>query len=301
MQMTRRDLFSGVLVTLVWGCNFSVIEWGLQSVDPYLMTVLRFLFCAIPLIFFMPRPEGISYRTLVLYGTLFGAGLWWVVNFAIHNGLSAGMSSVFLQFSAFFTMLLSTLLLREPMNGVHMAGIVIASTGLAILLLFTDDPSTIAGVGLVLLAALAWSLCNLLIKIKRPKAMLAFMVWTSAFAVPVMAALTIAIEGWQPVRDLKDAMTWQAGVSILFQSYVTTIAGYAIWNSLMKKYPAAEVAPLSLLVPVTGMLASAFFFEEVLAVHQVVAILIVLSGVGVFLNAGRLLCLLEKRLGLAGK
>ncbi|QXI36979.1 EamA family transporter [Pseudomonas xantholysinigenes] len=284
MSMSRRDLFAGVLVTVLWGCNFSVIELGLKTLDPYLLTLLRFTFCAVPLVFFIKRPVGVSLVVLAGYGAMFGAGLWWTVNFAMYNGLSPGMSSVFLQFSAFFTIGCSALFLGERINVVHLGGMVFAVAGL-LLMLLGSEPSTSYGILLVLLAALAWSLCNLLVKVKRPAQMMAFIIWSSLFSVPVILLLTLVTQGVAPFASLGRGLAWEALFSIAFQSYVTTLLGYLVWNNLMKKYPATHVAPLSLLVPVSGLLASYLLHEEVLSVAQCVAIGLVLVGIAIFLNA----------------
>ena len=155
MKLKKIDLLAGVLVTVIWGCNFSVIGLGLKSLDPFLLTLLRFFLCAIPLALFIKKPPNIGYRTLALYGVLFGAGLWWVVNFAMYNGLSPGMSSVFLQFSAFFTIVLSSLFLKERINAVHGAGMLFAGAGLLMMLYLAEQSSTTTGILLVLLAALS--------------------------------------------------------------------------------------------------------------------------------------------------
>ncbi len=285
--MSKLDLVSGVLVTILWGCNFTVIEWGLRSLDPYLLTLLRFTFCAIPLVFFVRRPTGVSLGVLAVYGVLFGAGLWWVVNLAIYQGLSPGMSSVFLQFSAFFTIVLSNVFLREPISVTHLCGMSFAAAGLFLLLLLSDQPSTVSGILLVLLAALAWSLCNLLVKLKRPVEMMAFIIWSSLFSIPALFALTLASRGWSAFEGLADGIAWEAMVSVLFQSYITTLLGYLVWNNLMKKYPAAQVAPLSLLVPVSGLVASCLLLGERLSAIQAMAIALVLLGIVIFLNARR--------------
>lgn len=76
MKISNKDLLSGLLVTMIWGCNFSIIELGLRTLDPFLLTLLRFTFCAVPAILFIKKPAGISCTVLLLYGTLFGSGLW---------------------------------------------------------------------------------------------------------------------------------------------------------------------------------------------------------------------------------
>ncbi|MGE8399332.1 MAG: EamA family transporter [Burkholderiales bacterium] len=288
MKMSKRDLVAGVLVTVLWGCNFSVIELGLRSLDPYLLTLLRFVFCAMPLVFFVKRPAGISYGVLALYGVTFGAGLWWVVNFAMYQGLSPGMSSVFLQFSAFFTILLSSLLLGERVSGIHLCGMASAACGLIMILALGGESSTVTGVLLVLIAALAWSLCNLVVKLKRPADMVAFIIWSSLFSVPAIFVLTVAANGWASFAVLAGGIAWEALFSVLFQSYITTILGYLVWNNLMKKYPAAQVAPLSLLVPISGLVASYLFLGEQMSIAKAIAIGFVLLGILIFVNAHNL-------------
>lgn len=277
------------------GANFSVIGLGLQSLSPFVLTLLRFTFCAVPLVFFIKRPPGISYGTLIAYGLLFGAGLWGVVNVAMHNGLSAGMSSVFLQFSAFFTILMSRWLLNEPINRVQAAGMVFCWVGLLIILQLSDEASTSVGILLVLLAAFSWSLCNLIIKVKKPEDMVAFIVWSSLFSIPVLLLMTYWFEGAAPLQNLITDLTWGAGFSIVFQCYITTIVGYRIWNNLMKKYPASMIAPLSLMVPVSGLLTAYLFFDEALGSRQAVAIALVFIGIALFVNSTSIATRLARR------
>jgi len=282
MKMSRRDLAVGLLVTVLWGANYGVIEVGLRQLDPCLMTLFRFTFCALPLVFFIRRPVGMSVATIAIYGVLFAVGIWWVVNLAMHQGLSPGMSSVFLQFSAFFTIILSAVFLGERITAAHVWGMVFAACGLGVMLLASSQSSTLSGVLLVLLAALAWALCNLLIKLKRPGEMTAFIVWSSLYSLPVIVLLTLATQGWNAFEALAHGLAWQTLLSVLFQSLVTTILGYRVWNNLMKKYPAAQVAPLSLLIPVTGLATSWLFFDEKMSTAQWLAICLILIGIMIF-------------------
>ncbi|WDU65406.1 EamA family transporter [Pseudomonas poae] len=285
MHLSKTDLLAGLGVTVIWGANFSVIGLGLQSLDPTLLTLLRFTFCAVPLVLFIPKPRGVSYATLAAYGVLFGAGLWGVVNVAMHNGLSAGMSSVFLQFSAFFTIIMSRLFLNEPISRIHGAGMLFSALGLFMILHLSDKPSTTLGILLVLVAALSWSLCNLIVKVNKPEDMVAFIVWSSLFSIPILLLMTLRFEGVGPLQRLVADLTWGAAFSIVFQCYITTLVGYRVWNNLMKKYPASIVAPLSLMVPVSGLLTSYVFLGEHLSLGQGVAIGLVFIGIAIFVNS----------------
>lgn len=284
----KMDLFFGCLVTVLWGANFAVIELGLRDLDPFVLTFLRFAFSALPLVFFLKRPAGIPLATLALYGVIFGAGLWWVVNFAMFNGLSAGLASVFLQFSAFFTIFLSCIFLKEKINNIHLTGMIISFTGLVMIIFFSGQQSTIQGIFLVILAAIAWAVCNIIVKTTRPVDMIAFIVWSSLFAAPAILVMTVWVKGWGVILSITQDITFGSAFSVLFQAYITTIVGYMIWNNLMKKYPATEVAPLSLLVPVSGIITSYLFLGERLSALQWISVIIVIAGICVFLNAGRI-------------
>ncbi len=294
MKLERYDLIVGILVTVMWGCNFVVIELGLQELDPFALTFLRFLFCAFPAIFFVKKPQGVSWSSMCLYGVIFGCGLWWTVNFAMYNGLSAGMASLFLQFSAFFTIALSYLLFKEKVNLIQSLGAVISFIGLSMVIFFTGEQSTLVGIVLVLLASVAWAVCNLIVKATRPKDMLAFIIWTSLFSAPAVLVMTLITKGFEPFANLDEIMNAKAWFSVLFQAYITTILGYMTWNNLMKKYPATSVAPLSLLVPISGIFSSWLFFSEVITFDKGISMFVVLVGLGVFINSARITAIFNK-------
>ncbi|EAV0571226.1 EamA family transporter [Salmonella enterica] len=291
----RLDLFVGFLVTVLWGANFAVIELGLRDLDPFILTFLRFTFCAFPLVFFIKKPEGISLISIALYGVIFGVGLWWVVNFAMFNGLSAGLSSVFLQFSAFFTIVLSCFFLGEKINKIHISGIVTAFVGLIMIIHFSEESSTIKGVFFVIIAAMSWAVCNIIVKLTRPANMIAFIVWSSLFSAPAVLIMTVYVKGWGGVLSIPDDITVGSSFSVLFQAYITTVVGYMIWNNLMKKYPATEVAPLSLFVPVSGVITSYLFLDERLSVQQLISVIAVITGIFIFLNSARIIKLMNSR------
>lgn len=282
------DIFIGFLVTVLWGANFVVIDVGLRDLDPFALTFLRFLFCAIPLCFFIKRPGEMSLLYISIYGVIFGVGLWWLVNYAMYNGLAAGVSSVFLQFSAFFTIILSAFIFGEKINRAHAVGMIVSFLGLVMMIISSDDGSTVYGIFLVILAALAWASCNMIVKMKKPSDMVGFIVWSSIFSAPSVLILTVVAKGWEPIITIKDNISFASAFSVLFQAYITTVIGYMIWNNLMKKYPATEIAPLSLFVPVSGLTASFFFLDEKLSVFQLIAVVIVCVGIFIFLNASRI-------------
>jgi uncharacterized membrane protein len=122
---------------------------------------------------------------------------------------------------------------------------------------------------------------------KKPGDMVGFIVWSSLFSIPAILVLTLLTKGTEPFDHFYEKVTWGASFSILFQAYVTTILGYGVWNNLMKKYPAPMVAPLSLIVPTSGLLMSFIFFGETLSALQALALGFVFLGLGIFITSSK--------------
>jgi len=292
--MKVRHLLLAISITAIWGVNFSVIKLGLTTVDPLMLAGIRFTLCALPAIFFIPRPD-VQWRYIIGYGLVFGIGLWGVVNLGIKSGLSAGIASLVLQFSAFFTILLGSWIFKEAISRYQYAGMALALCGLLSIISIVDGTVTMAGLSLVLLGAVAWSAANVIIKKARTTQVFAFLVWSSAFSPIPLFALDYAVNGSTGYSALLDQLDYRAVLSILFQVYPNTLLGYWVWNSLLKRYPVSTVAPLSLLVPVFGLLGSVMIFNENLSASKIIAVALIVSGLGIGLFGQRIFSALLKR------
>ncbi len=285
--MKVHHLLLAILITAIWGVNFSVIKLGLTAVDPFVLAGIRFTLCALPAIFFIRKPDA-QWRYMIGYGLVFGIGLWGIVNLGIKTGLSAGIASLVLQFSAFFTILLGSWVFKETVTRYQLAGIVIALGGLLSIIFIVDGSVTATGLVLVLFGAVAWSVANVINKKAKTKQVFAFLVWSSAFSPIPLFLLDYAVNGTAGYTALVNQLDYRAVLSILFQVYPNTLFGYWIWNSLLKQYPVSTVAPLSLLVPIFGMLGSVVIFQETLSLIKIVAVILIVAGLVVGLYGQRI-------------
>lgn len=292
--MKLSHLLLAILITAIWGINFSVIKIGLSSVDPFILAGIRFTLCALPALFFIKKPD-VPWRYIIGYGLVFGIGLWGLVNLGIKAGLSAGIASLLLQFSAFFTILLGSVVFKESLTRYQIAGFALACTGLLSIVFITDGSVTFTGTLLVMAGAIAWSIANIIIKRSATKQIFAFLVWSSAFSPLPLFLLDWLVNGSNGYTALVSHVDYRAVLSILFQVYPNTLFGYWVWNSLLKQYPISTVAPLSLLVPVFGILGSMAIFGEAISSLKILALLLIISGLVVGLYGYRLRCLLPKK------
>lgn len=275
--MRNRDLLVAVLVMAVWGLNFSVIKLGVGEADPILVTALRFTFATLPAVFFVKRPD-VKWRYLISYGLIFGLGVWGMATWSIDAGLSAGMSSVLLQLNVFITIFLGYLFLNEPLSKVKLLGCLLAISGLVLSLSVTDGTVSLTGVILILIAALCWSLTSIIVKKAEIKEVFAFTVWAMIFAPVPLFLIAFYRSGTEHI--LNTLQTWNSPLafSILFQAYPVTLLGYWIWNRILSKYPISTVAPLTLLVPIFGLLGGAIFYQEQVESTKIVSCLLIIAG-----------------------
>lgn len=166
-----------------------------------------------------------------------------------------------------------------------MAAFALAIAGMGVIALHNGQGTTILGVVLVLLAALGWALGN---QAGREAAregsrvnMLAYVVWAAMFAVPPLLILSLLTEGPTAIADGLRHATLTTWAAVLWQSVGNTMFGYACWAWLLSRYPAATVAPLSLLVPIFGFAASATLLGEPLPPWKIGATLLIMAGLAV--------------------
>ena len=285
--LSLRHFLLALAVVSVWGTNFVVIKLALGHLPPLLFASLRFSLALVPAMFFLPRP-AVRWQNLALYGVLIGVGQFGLLYVAMNGYISPGIASLVIQSQAFFTIGLSMRLTGERVRVFQWFALLLAAGGIAIIVLHTDGTTTVAGLVMILLAALSWAGGNMAAKHGAPANMLAYVVWSSAFAIPPLFALSLAIEGWDAaVAGVEQAnfITWAA---VAWQSWANTLFGYAAWGWLLARNPAATIAPMSLLVPVFGMGASAVFLAEPLPAWKLTAAALVMAGLALNLLWPRL-------------
>ena len=285
--MTPADILTALAVVSIWGVNFVVIKIGLQDLPPILFSALRFLFAALPLVFFVARPTT-SIGLVLAYG-MFQFALQFTLLFTgIKLGLPAGLASLVIQLQAFFTICLAVLMLGERPRAVQLLGALVAFGGMALVAIHLEGKATLIGFVLVVLAGVCWACANVVTKKMGQVNALSLVVWGSLLATPPLLLASWIVEGGLAWQLAASRFGLKSLATVLFQAYPNTILGFGLWSMLMRRYPASTVAPFSLLVPVAGMASAALFLGESLQWWKVVAGVLVLAGLALNQFGGRL-------------
>lgn len=276
-SLSLRHFLLALAVVAVWGSNFVVIKLALGQMPPLLFATLRFLMVVVPMVFLIPRP-AVPWRNLAAYGLLIGVGQFGLLFVAMNGHISPGLASLVIQVQVFFTIGLAMALAGETLQRVQWLALVLAASGLGVIVAHTDGSTTVLGLGLVLLAALSWAGGNLVSRAAGRINMVAYVVWSSLFAVPPLAVLSLWVEGWPALLaglQHADAVAWAA---VAWQAWGNSIFGYAAWGWLLSRYSAATITPMALLVPLFGMGCSAWWLGESLPPWKLGAAALVMAG-----------------------
>ncbi|MCX3307651.1 EamA family transporter [Pantoea vagans] len=283
--MSVKDMLLALCVVVAWGVNFVVIKLGLQGMPPFLLAGLRFALVAFPAIFFVRRPP-IPLRWLVVYGMTISFGQFAFLFLAIKLGMPAGLASLVLQAQAFFTLLLGALLLAEKLRWNHIVGIIIATLGMFMLATAGMEGQTSAGITLTtmmltLSAALSWGLGNITNKIimrNRSVPIMSLVVWSALVPVIPFFACSLLFVGQAAIVNSLLHIGLQTVLALFYLAFVATIVGYAIWGNLLSRYETWRIAPLSLLVPVVGIITAALVLDEHLSGQQMLGAVVIILG-----------------------
>lgn len=265
------DYLAAGTVVLIWGLNFVAMKFALLALSPLQLGAARYVVAALPLVLFIRRP-AVQARWVLLYGLCQGVGQFGLLFVALKVGMSAALASVLMQTQVFYTVVFSAFFLHERPGrnlqwGLGLAALALLCFGYDVLV-SAGQSVTALGLLLNLGAAGMWAVSNIVARKAQQSVAdpagydpLAFVVWSSL--VPILPFL--ALSAWLDAPFIWASLaqvSWHSWASVLYLGWLATILSYALWTGLLKRYPANRVAPLSLGVPVVGLLAGVLGLQE---------------------------------------
>ncbi|ANE75332.1 EamA family transporter [Dickeya solani] len=293
--MTIKDQLLALCVVVVWGVNFVVMKIGLHDMPPFLLAGLRFLLVALPAILLVPRP-ALPLRWLAAYGMTISFGQFAFLFSAIKMGMPVGMASLVIQSQAFFTLMLGARWLGERLQWNQWLGILVAALGMVVLAESNMANASLPGMTLTTLlltlaAAASWAcgnICNKQIMRHHPVNAMSLVVWSALIPVGPFLLCSWLFEGRDTIVSSLTSIRLPTVLALMYLSFISTLIGYAIWGNLLARYETWRVAPLSLLVPVVGILSAASLLGENLSTGQLLGALLVMLGLLVNVFGARL-------------
>ncbi|MDT0602383.1 EamA family transporter [Thalassotalea castellviae] len=288
--MTIKDSLISLLIIFIWGFNFVVISWGVDDLPPLFMGAARFLLVASLGSLFIKKPD-IPWRWMAAYSLTLCFGQFALLFSAMAFGMPAGLASLVLQSQAVFTLILSALFLHETIKINQIIAMIFAGIGLSIIG-FTGEHGnmTVIGFALTIAAAISWAsgnVCNRMINQRGYQSNTGLVVWSSWIAMIPFFLTSLLFEGSDAILSSLQQSSFTTVFVIFYLAVAASILGYSLWSYLLSQYPAGQVAPLTLGVPVVGIICAALFLNESISEQQYLGICLVMVGLVINAVGGR--------------
>ena len=276
--MSALQMACAVAVPLLWGYQFVVIKVGVMEFPPLFFLALRFLAIALLLVPFVKRPSRRQFGPVAAISVFLGG-----LNFGLFYvglGLGSGsLSAVAYQLATPFTVLLAWPLLAERPSLTTSAGVMLAFLGVVALAVDPGLSANPLALLLVVAAAFAFAVSNVLTKRHGPFDPLMLMGWSSLLTVPQVLSMSLLLEhGQWASLATADERGWLA---LAYTIFIGGIAGFGLWFWLIARCSMGRIAPFGLLLPVFAVIASVLFLGERMTPVMIAGGLLAICGVAI--------------------
>lgn len=272
-------------VDVVWGLNFVVSKFGVETWQPLYFAALRFLLLSVLLAPWLRWVPG-RMRHVALFALCMGT-LHFVL---ILTGMSLtdNVSSVAIavQANVPFAMLLAVLFLGERIRWRRTLGLVLALSGVVAI---GFDPAVfnhLDALALVLAAALSGAVGTVLARHLRDVPAFTLNAWIGVLSGLPLLGLSLLVENGH--LGLLQNAGWLGWGAVLGSCLGASLFGHSALYHLLHYYPVNVVSTLTLLAPIFGIAFGVLLWGDVLSWKLLAGAAVTLAGCAIItLRSGR--------------
>jgi drug/metabolite transporter (DMT)-like permease len=273
-----------LLVTLIWGVNFSVTKGAFATFPSLAFTGVRFGLASLLLVPLVRRVEGMAplprgaLLRLVMLGVV-GNSLYQLAWIAGLERTTASNSALILAAMPTIVAVMAVSLRLEPYRPKVIAGVVIATMGVVLVVAARGTgfgAATMAGDLLTLGAVFCWAGYTLGLRLlpREISPLRVTMVTTVAGApVLVLAGLPAMVAmDWS-------AVGWEGWSALAYSTFLSLLVAYLIWNRSVQVVGPSRTVVYMCLTPLVAVIAAALLLGERPQPLQAVGAALILAGV----------------------
>ncbi len=282
-----------IVLSVIWGINFSVVKIALREFDPLAFNAIRFVLASLTLLLFLrlrgpvPFPARRHWRRVVLLGLLANVVYQLLFIYGVDRTL-AGNAGLVLATTPVWTLILASITGQEH-HGFPVWGGVLATLGGMVLVVFGGDGGGGLGEGLLVgdlllvLASITWATYTVGTQdLTREYGALAVTSWTLWVGTIVLVALA-GPSLWSLNPDTISLVGW---LGVVYSGVLALAVAYLIWNHGLERIGGPRTAAFANLVPVVALITAALWLGEDTGATQIVGAIIIIAGVWVARVAG---------------
>ncbi len=279
--MRRNDLILATIVPLLWGFCFTMAKPASQHFPPLFMVAGVFCFVFILYTLLFPGRFDTPFWPGMLMASCAGS-LQMIPLFIGLANIEASFAVLILQAQVPIAVIAAALINREAISPGRFLGIIVAFLGVAAIAGLPEHRPSIVAVGLVLLGAGIWAIGQTLIRrVGRDQPTKLYrLVATHSAPQLLVGSLLLETGQWASVTSA----TPQQWASFALLACVGSAFGNLLWYTLLRRVRVDQATPFLLLMPVVGVLASAFVLGEQLTVAHLIGGALILAGLAIVLS-----------------
>jgi drug/metabolite transporter (DMT)-like permease len=274
-----------IMMSVVWGLNFTAIKGALADFQPLTFNALRFgtssLFL-LGLLWLRERSIGINRKDLAKFVLLAVVGNTAYQLFFI-NGIAlttATNSALILATTPIFIILFGALLDVERVTSRVVQGVILSFIGVLMIVLGAGDALTFSGqnlLGDLLIVAnpICWSIYTVLskpmLKEYSPLKLTAVTMAIGAIPLVIVGAPTLGTQNWE-------AISFNAWLGLGFSAFFAIGIGYVIWYTGVSRIGSARTSLYDNLVTVFAVASAWILLSESMSWVQIAGAVLVFAS-----------------------
>jgi len=271
------SLIALAITLLVWSSAFAAIKAALEHYTPLHLAVLRFMISSLillPFVFFKFGLPQLKDLPFIFFLSATGMLLYHIPLCIGEQTVAAGSASLLIATAPVFTAILAVIILKEKMNPLGWAGIIISFTGAAVISLGEGDFGLELGALWILCAAFMESFYFVYQKKLLPKYG-AFRLTTYV----IMAGTILMIPFGKDLLKAVITAPPSATITVVYLAIFPTCIGYAGWAYATSRNPASLVASSLFLNPVMAIFIAWIWLDEMPTFISIMGGVIAIVGV----------------------
>lgn len=277
-------------VYIIWGSTYIALLIGIQSIPPFLLSALRFLFAGIILFAWclakrekLPSAKSIRINSIAGTLTLFGGtvSVAWAEQY-----ISTSLAAIIVTAVPFWFIILDKKQWSFYFNNKSIiAGLIIGFAGVIILVGFDKTNSVnstphnqLAGALAVVAGGIGWTSGSLFAKYRSTGSPLFVNTSLQLLAAGVFSLLVSFLSGeWKGFSF--SVVTTNAWLALFYLATMGSIVAFSCYLYLLKVRPPALVSTYVYVNPIVALLLGAIFVNEPVTWIKILALTIILGGV----------------------
>ena len=280
--MTPRDVRDMFLLSAFWGVSFLMIKWAGHAFPPFWIALLRSVFGGAVLLLTL----GVQRQSLparqhwpLLAGiAFFSNALPWLCFAFGEQTVSSNIAAILNATTPLFTLLIAAGLGYRGLDDTRLhwrmvLGVLIGLLGVALTVLggMSGGQASVAGVGVILVAALSYGVGSTIAK-RNVTGLTPLSIAASQMIFSSLWLLPFALLGPHPAN-----VTVQALGAVAVLGVFGSGLAYLVFYGLLARVSATQVNAVTYVLPIWGLFWGALAGEHV-ALTSILGVLVVLSG-----------------------